>query len=611
MIKNFLITLILSFLISTSSFGFIHTINNLGKNVRWKNSSGNLNFFFNSNGCDAMLNTCTASTLNTIASNSAAEWSNNSNFNITVSLASSNPSSEVNNIYFSGNSSLFGSGVVAITQISYKENDSYILEADIIINSAFDFMTSSNKSKYLGNILSHEMGHMLGMAHGQVFRSTMFYSLTQGQYTLSDDDKSGVKNLYGLDTAAGSISGQIIGGNARVPIFGAHVQAISSTSGLIKTAVLSKSDGSFKLPNLPLDEIYYIYVGPTKLTTTTLPDFYRNIKSNFCNSSQSFRGSFFQTCNNSEKGEPQKIYLSSSRKNVDVGLVTIRCNLDVPVDYSISKDVSPYTINALDLNQKVSYAQTGYFTKSEASVNTEDEFNLDLSAYVVGRTDLYLEVRVISQSLYSQIVTQLKIKDGVNITTTFPEVRELDLTGVPYDLDLAPRLDVVGRVNLSQTMANNNFTLKVRPTKLSDYLLFVNNPTTYWTEEDFFPISSKFSDGLLFYLLVVNIVKSNGDGTFSRYSMPSPTNISDNSSCPDASRSYTNSGYYSSSGESGVIKSSTTNPIACGSIDSGQDGPGGNGPVSFAIGILLSYFLFRIYSNVMSVIPIANINRKS
>lgn len=595
MITKTLKSVFIFLFVSSNCFGYIHTISSKGNNVKWKNSSGNLDFYLNVNGCDSVINNCTSSTIKTIASSSASEWSSSSNFNITVNTTNSNAATGVNNIFFSSSSSYFGSGVVAVTQISYKESDGYILEADIIINSTFDFETNYVAPTYIGNVLTHEMGHMLGAAHGQVFRSSMFYTLIQGQHTLSDDDKSAVKNIYGLDSTLGTISGQIIGGSGKVAIFGAHVQAISSTTGSIKSATLSKEDGTFNLTNLSLDDIYYIYVGPTKLTTTTLPEYYKDIKSNFCNSAQSFRGSFFQTCNNSEKGEPQGIYLSSSRTSVNVGQVTIRCNLDVPVEYSVAKEVSAHTIDAIDLNGKVGFAQTAFFSTTEAENLTEDNFDLDLTAYSVASTDLYLEVRVVSQALYSQIPTSLVIENGIGSSTTFPQAGELGVSGVPYDSDFAPRLDLVGRFNLSTTLSDNNFTLKVIPQKFSDYIFAINNPTYYWSEEDFFPTSSKFTDGLKFYLLIVNIVKSNGNGTYSRYSMPTPTSVSDNSSCPDASRSYTTSGYYLSDSGAETTKTTKSNIAGCATIDIDPgEGPGGSGPMSFAIGVLLSYLIFNL-----------------
>lgn len=602
-----LILINILFFISHSVYGHVHTLNGNGEKVKWPFNSGTINFYFNTGGCNSALNSCSSSTMQSIAQNSANEWSNNSSFSLNINSTSERSANNVNDIYFSSSSSIFGSGVVAVTQSSYRESSGEILESDIVLNSAFQFSTSSASSIYLGNVLSHELGHMLGISHGQTFRSTMFYTLNLGQHTLGEDDKSAVKNLYQLDTDRGVISGKIVGGPSSLGIFGAHVQAISSTTGIIQSSVLSGEDGSFKITNLGLSDIYYLYIGPTKLASATLPEFYKSIKNNFCNSGQSFRGSFFQTCNNSEKGEPQGIYLSSGRKSVNVGNVTIRCNLDVPVDYSVAKEVSAQNIDLLNSNGTVGHAQTGFFSSAQTSANTYDEFTVDLSAYSLLTTNLYLEVRIISQNLYSQLKTSLAIQNGIGTTTTHPTVSELDARGVIYDSDLAPSLNYVARFPLSVTTSNNVFNLKLTPTTFSTYLTSVNTPTYVWGEEDFYPSSSKFSDGLIFYLMTVNIVKLNPDSTYSRYSMPTPTFVSDNSSCVDAPRSYSTSGFYSTSSSDSITKSTKVQSVGCGSIDLGSDGDdegeGGGGVISFVFGLLLSlafvYFLKKRSNKIL------------
>ncbi len=564
---------------------YVHTLTASGKNVKWPSNVNSISLNVNASGCSASLNSCSSSHVLNVVNSSASQWSNNSHITFSAGLNGNSPSSNQNDVYFSSSAGAFsGTGVVAITQVAYKESTGEILEADIVVNASFAYEDYSGESTYLGNIITHEMGHLMGLGHGQVHNSSMFYSLSIGQYTLANDDISGAKVLYGKTTGKGTISGKIIGSSARVGIFGAHVQAISSTTGKIVAATFSKQNGEFSIGNLDLDDVYYIYVSPAKLPQETLPSYYSSVRADFCNGGQYYRGSFFQSCYNSERGHPQGVPITSTSSSYNVGEITIRCSLDTPLDYLGNKGLYSNTPDIVSSSNTVGYSQTGFFTSNDVAFGITDEFEIDLTDYSVPTGNIYLEARLLAQPLYSMLKMELEIDPLVGPPVTYPT--GLDYQGLAYDSDGAPDFQVVGRVLLDRvTPANNVFTLTVTPEDVNSFIA----TTTYPNKSDYYPSYSIFGDKLALYLLTLNIVRSNGDGTYTRISTYIPSTVNDNKTCPDAQKAYSVSGIVSGASTS-EEKKTTKGGGGCGAVDLG-DGDGGSGggpsgPISFLIGLM-------------------------
>jgi hypothetical protein len=141
-------------------------------------------------------------------------------------------------------------------------------EADILFNPLLEFSTSAEENKFdIQSVLTHEVGHLLGLDHSALVSSVMapFAAPSQlHQRTLAYDDIAGVTEIYPNPlalTGVGRIRGTIRSGNAAV--FGANVVAVSS-DGTSLVATLSQRDGSYVLQLLPPGS-YRVFAEPLDL----------------------------------------------------------------------------------------------------------------------------------------------------------------------------------------------------------------------------------------------------------------------------------------------------------------------------------------------------------
>lgn len=90
---------------------------------------------------------------------------------------------------------------LAKTSVTYSEQTGEIYDADIEINTAFNEVTISNEDvRYdLQAILTHEVGHFIGIAHSPDSTAVMFASYSPGstaQRNLAPDDIDAVCSIY-------------------------------------------------------------------------------------------------------------------------------------------------------------------------------------------------------------------------------------------------------------------------------------------------------------------------------------------------------------------------------------------------------------------------------
>jgi Matrixin/IPT/TIG domain/Carboxypeptidase regulatory-like domain len=195
----------------------------------------------------------------------------------------------MNVVSFTDTSAPMGSSTIAATFSFFKRDTSGLTidEADIAFNPALDFSTSAEQNKFdIQSVLTHEIGHLLGLDHSAMVSSVMvpFGTTSQlDQRTLAYDDIAGITELYpkpSTTVSVGQIRGVVRSGGT--PVLGAHVVAVSN-AGTALVSTLSQPDGSYTLRFLP-EGTYKVFAEPLDLPVTKDNiggGFYANTRTDF------------------------------------------------------------------------------------------------------------------------------------------------------------------------------------------------------------------------------------------------------------------------------------------------------------------------------------------
>lgn len=574
--------IIFLFILSINANAFLIDRSDTGRLNKWSSNS-NINFYLTTSVPHLTSNEVRAITLD-----SAAEFQSHIPNSINVFVSNDGEVPGRSDIYTSANSLFFNEqGIIAVTETFIEPETGRIFESDIILNGSsnfnggtFLFSSSTLNKQYLGNIMTHEIGHAVGLDHSQLVDASMFFENRKGQYSLHTDDISGVRSLYGQNSS-GSISGTVAGSGNLTSVFGAHVSAYSLKTGKAVSSSVSDSNGSFSITNLPTGDSYFIYVEPLN-NLGSLSSYYSVAKKNFCDSKHSYKGGFFQRCFGEDRGKPYGVNLDGSSTNINLGHVSIKCGLEVSREYIISKGTvfTPELISTLDNELFVGSSNIGYFNavKTSNSVifdDLYDEYELDLSSHDIKTNypnkDLYLEVRIITQPFYSplRVTTILDHEDLASpvytplLTSTLPVNTEGN-----YDLSVELRLPI------SSNNLKNIYNLKVQPYDIDQVHALLSN--------EIFSLSrSEHEESRHFYFMTTSLVEKIG----ADYYMVSQKNfgsLSDNTNCMEGSQTYAveaNTVYETNSLRvSKNKKDESAFPVACGTITDINSGPPGNGP---------------------------------
>ncbi len=560
--------IMLSILIALSAHSFVPSKTIYDRELKW--TSDNIIVGFLPNAVNQNSSDLPMGEVKQILANTFNDWSAKANKSVFVAqVASPSQFSSSNTVKFSNNPIYFSAGVLAVTSVSHSAASGEILSADIMINDTlansnrFSTNASSSSKVFIGDIISHEIGHFFGLGHSDVTGSTMMFSVFKEQASLHPEDESGVRSLYNNVSENGEISGRIVGGN-HVPVFGAHVEAISLSQGDVHSAVLAAEDGSFKLRNLNDSDSYIIQVSPPK-DVSNYPDYYQSIQKNFCNGS-SYVSSLFTKCGGRNKGRPQAINLNR-QSVVDVGDITIRCTDSLDTDYLYTKLLNPRT-NYLLAEEPETFV--GYFSREEIenfTQNKSDSFEIDLSH--LSPNGQSVEIRILLNETSSNFSAIAKLTNSTSTDTTFPSYTASG--------KLDNKLHFIKA--LSSNTFENKFTLDINPFE-----------TNSLDAKGIFGNSSVMSKETSTYIVTVSLVGSNGSGTkVLKDSYP----YSDNSSCLESNiqkSTRANTPFEVATSE----RDEQAQPMTCGTIDIDKNGGSGGGMLSFALGLLMSFGLVAL-----------------
>lgn len=154
-----------------------------------------------------------------------------------------------------------GSGLVAATPVEFDPQTGAILDADVILDGTRPWSTTLEAGKFdVQAVVTHEVGHFLGLDHSAVHRATMNPAVKEGQTwqrSLESDDRAGATALYGVHTGA-VLSGLVQRADG-TPISGAHV--VAERQGVPVASGLSDIEGRYRIQGLP-GGTYVVYAEP-------------------------------------------------------------------------------------------------------------------------------------------------------------------------------------------------------------------------------------------------------------------------------------------------------------------------------------------------------------
>jgi len=328
------------------------------------------------------------------------------------------PTSEQNglsSLYFTSNargSSDISGNVIGLTQVWYDTDKGDIIETDVILNDlVYDFTVdprdttgfgSANSSGrvYIENVLTHELGHAFGLAHGGVMQSTMLYVESPEQAFLGCDDQIAISALYAtpFSRSRGSIQGRVTLSGGGDGVAGAQVIAISRRRGTALGGALTDSSGTYRIGGLEPGS-YYLVVEPYYAGSGALPAYYAGSTANHCGGSP-FSRSFLLN----GQGFPQETGAAAGSTSRAPDLIA-HCA------------ARGEAVPSMPATGTISGAPTVAHQTGVGGFGAVDRFsNQDAIYYHLSGIAGHIEVSALSYSLYSPIKAGLELLDQAGNT---------------------------------------------------------------------------------------------------------------------------------------------------------------------------------------------------
>ncbi|MBI4868721.1 MAG: PKD domain-containing protein [Candidatus Wallbacteria bacterium] len=223
-----------------------------------------------------------------VVSSAIATWATVSNVSLTINNGGTtadtakNTNDGQNTVLFADSAaqSELG-GALAVTFSRFSGTTGAMQDADVVFTTSQNFFTTTLVSDqfHLQSVLTHELGHLLGLDHSSVLGATMFQSTpagVRGAHLLSEDDLCGIRTTYPGGTALGTFIGRVRKGSAGV--LGASVFAVDTRGIVWASALTQDAEGAFGIRGLPTGT-YALGVEPLDgpMQQTNVGGFWRQI----------------------------------------------------------------------------------------------------------------------------------------------------------------------------------------------------------------------------------------------------------------------------------------------------------------------------------------------
>lgn len=162
-----------------------------------------------------------------------------------------------------------GTGVFAVTITTFNTTTGQIVDADMELNDrdfTWDTLGPTSTTGIIGramieNVVTHEIGHFIGLDHPMNSQSTLFFASSPGlidQTTLEVDDRAILVNDYSsptiTDPSLGTVQGSV--SDSSNPRFGCGVTLIDASTGAnVVGHVTEGSPGPFTLGSFTIEGV--------------------------------------------------------------------------------------------------------------------------------------------------------------------------------------------------------------------------------------------------------------------------------------------------------------------------------------------------------------------
>jgi hypothetical protein len=308
-------------------------------------------------------------------------------------------------------------GVIGLTRVRYALDSGRIVEADIqfndvdyrFVSTPSDLNSSNPTIINLGDVATHEFGHLFGLDHSASRTSSMLFAVSDGMASASSDDVAGMWSLYpNSSSGLGSLRGSVALG--AVPVFGVPVYLLNVRTLELVASDMTNLDGAFEFCGIP-EGNYIAYANSYRPASTNIHEYYSGFNgfapedSGLCvnpgcrRMNTSVKYSWFTESTEPDFGKTMRIFsVSGGTKNQYLNIAAT--STDVSLDPIVHSGTSDLALDAPRI-MKLRSANIGVNSSITLGSNT---FN------VTAPDSGELEVRLASLSLYARMDLDVELR---------------------------------------------------------------------------------------------------------------------------------------------------------------------------------------------------------